>query len=48
MAVTSKRKLAIAALLKPPLCYDKVRLCCFCAQFLDDQDAYRVRAARQG
>lgn len=39
----SKKKLAVAALLKPPLCYDRVRVCAFCSQFLNDQEAYRVR-----
>ena len=38
------KKLAVAALLKPPICYDQVRVCCFCAQFLQDQNSYRVRS----
>lgn len=37
-----KKKLIMAALQKAPQCYDIVRVCPFCAQFLNDQDAYRV------
>lgn len=33
-------------LAKPPRCYDKVKVCVFCAQFVGNVEAYRVRNSK--